>query len=424
MESAKTREAARLWLLLGVAALALAGLFSLVLVVARTPALSSIPLFQKIFHEALVVHVDLSVLVWFLCVACMFWSRQVGRGSVLEKGALISMALGSLLLCLSPLDPAGEALMSNYIPVIASPVFFLGLALIACATALQLAHYFAGARMDWTVQSAACYSAGLVALLSLLCFVLSGTRLPPDLAGVEYYEKLYWAGGHVLQYLHGQFLMLCWLLLAGWSGQEKLTPSLSLAFAVGVLAAAAGPLAYMYPVESEPFRRFFTLGMMVAGGIGPFIVALSVLPRLQNIGKNACTSSLVMSLLLFGYGGVLGLMIHGQNVTIPAHYHGSIVGVTLAFGGIAYFFLPRFGYRDVSRTRLAFWQPIVYGTGQIMHISGLAWSGGYGVLRKTPGALEGSAKAAMGLMGGGGFIAIIGGLMLVIAVWRSVRPAR
>ncbi|MFN7452136.1 MAG: hypothetical protein ACK5R5_04440, partial [Alphaproteobacteria bacterium] len=55
----------RRWLMLGVAALAIAGLFSLILVIARTPQLAGL---KELFSVALVVHVDLSVLVWFLAV--------------------------------------------------------------------------------------------------------------------------------------------------------------------------------------------------------------------------------------------------------------------------------------------------------------------------------------------------------------------
>jgi heme/copper-type cytochrome/quinol oxidase subunit 1 len=132
-----------------------------------------------------------------------------------------------------------------------------------------------------------------------------------------------------------------------------------------------------------------------------------------------------MSLVLFIYGGILGALITGQNVVIPAHYHGSIVGVTLAFMGLAYLMLPQLGYKEVANWKLAYWQPIVYGVGQIMHISGLAYSGGYGVLRKTPAGemadISFSVKAALGFMGLGGLIAIIGGLMFVVVVYMSCR---
>ena len=126
----------RRWLLIGVLSLAIAGLFSLVLVVARTPSLANIPLFTRLFHEALVVHVDLSVLVWFLSIACLFWSMFSSQSRsfipYVEEAAQGCFVAGMLAIAASVLDPKGEALMSNYIPVIMSPLFFLGLSLLLC----------------------------------------------------------------------------------------------------------------------------------------------------------------------------------------------------------------------------------------------------------------------------------------------------
>ncbi len=52
--------------------------------------------------------------------------------------------------------------------------------------------------------------------------------------------------------------------------------------------------------------------------------------------------------------------------------------------------------------------------GQILHILGLALAGGYGVMRKDSNSvMPMSAKLLMGMMGGGGLIAIVGGLMFV-----------
>jgi heme/copper-type cytochrome/quinol oxidase subunit 1 len=103
------------------------------------------------------------------------------------------------------------------------------------------------------------------------------------------------------------------------------------------------------------------------------------------------------------------------------------VGVTLAFMGLTYDLLPRLGYAGPNR-RLATLQPYVYGGGQLLHVAGLAWSGGYGVQRKVAGtdqALDGMEKiAAMGLMGFGGLVAIIGGfLFLVIVLAAMLRPS-
>jgi len=447
----------RYWLLLGVTALAIAGLFSLVLVMARTPTLSSIPLFNDIFHKSLVVHVDLSVLVWFLSIACLMWSLGVqGLRQVfpyLEEAALICCALGTLLIAVSPLDPKGVALMSNYIPVITSPLFFLGLSLLLCGVMLMLVHVILSAGRKAVVEGSyatekdpsaplrfaqddgikfALYSSVFIALIAVMAFLWSYRQMPPVISGEQYYDLLFWGGGHVLQLLHVQIVMIVWLMLAKALKPEFYVykPHLYALFAVGVASSFCVPWAYLhYRVDDPGHRLFFTYLMILAGGIAPTILALWILPglitfrHLRHGDKRALYSALFMSFVLFIYGGVLGALIEGQNVVIPAHYHGSIVGVTLAFMGMAYLLLPQFGWRDVRAWKLAFWQPIVYGGGQLLHISGLAWSGGYGVLRKTPGGLEGvsaSVKAAMGLMGVGGLLAIIGGFMFVVVVGKAI----
>lgn len=449
----RTTSLSRLWLLLGTAALGVAGLYSLILVVARTPQFKEMPLFIRLFHEALVVHVDLSVLVWFLAIACMFMSllaapaREIIYG--MEKAALLCFAFGSLSIAASPLDSKAVALMSNYIPVITSPIFFFGLSLILCGTGLMLARVYTAKKFSVVFDAPlqfGIYSTALIALLSIAGFFWSFKRMPDIIEGQQRYELGFWGGGHILQFAHTQILMVCWLLLARAiivipsAAEGSKIPPLPMVgrndnfiialFAIGLLAAIASPLGYtLYDITSMEHRDFFTQLMIGGGGIAPTVLTLLLLPKIwrKTPDKKALWSTLIMSIILFGYGGVLGGLIQGQNVVIPAHYHGSIVGITLAFMGAAYLYLPQFGYRDVSRWKLAFWQPIVYGVGQLMHISGLAWSGGYGVLRKTPGGmadLPPDVKAALGFMGAGGLLAIIGGIMFVIVVIRAVRNTR
>ena len=63
-----------------------------------------------------------------------------------------------------------------------------------------------------------------------------------------------------------------------------------------------------------------------------------------------------------------------------------------------------------------------------MHIIGLAWTGGYGVQRKTAGLAQGVDRAGeiagMGLMWLGGLISVIGGLLFLIVSWKSLRGGR
>jgi len=77
---------------------------------------------------------------------------------------------------------------------------------------------------------------------------------------------------------------------------------------------------------------------------------------------------------------------------------------------------------------LATLQPYLYGGGQLLHVAGLVWSGGYGVQRKVAGGeqvLRTTQEVfAMGLMGLGGLIAVAGGVLFVFVVLQSIWRAR
>jgi heme/copper-type cytochrome/quinol oxidase subunit 1 len=172
--------------------------------------------------------------------------------------------------------------------------------------------------------------------------------------------------------------------------------------------------------------------MRLGGGVAIAPIALAVLmalPPLRGMAANTRVfrAALVWSMVLFVSGGLIGTFINGADVRIPAHYHGCIVGVTLALMGLAYHLLPQLGYAPPS-SRMAALQPALYGAGQLMHITGLVWSGGYGVERKVAGAEQvlrtGGEIAGMGLMGLGGLVAIAGGLLFVVLMVGAARRGR
>jgi heme/copper-type cytochrome/quinol oxidase subunit 1 len=168
---------------------------------------------------------------------------------------------------------------------------------------------------------------------------------------------------------------------------------------------------------------------MKYGGLSCLPLGLAVVASLfsteKPVGESRyLRSALISSIILFAAGGVLGFMISGLDIVIPAHYHGATVGVTIAFMGLGYYLLPRLGYGPLP-AKMAFLQPLLYGGGQLMHIVGLAWTGGYGVQRKTAGLAQGVDRlgeiAGMGLMGLGGLVSVIGGLLFLIVAWKSMR---
>ncbi|MBP7329547.1 MAG: cbb3-type cytochrome c oxidase subunit I, partial [Alicycliphilus sp.] len=274
---------------------------------------------------------------------------------------------------------------------------------------------------------------GVATAVALLCFAWSWIVLPTSLHGKAYYEILFWGGGHALQFTWTLLMLVAWLWLANACGARiVLSPRITVLLLLLALAGVfVTPVAYLaHDVTSVEHRNLLTWAMRLGGGPAIVPVALAAVlgvltVRLSNdAALRPLRAALLSSVLLFAAGGVIGVFIHGSNVRIPAHYHGSIVGVTLALMGAVYRILPALGYQ-APQGRMATLQPWLYGMGQLMHIIGLVWSGGYGVQRKVAGTdqvLRSTAEVAgMGLMGLGGLIAIIGGLLFVVVVLRAMR---
>src|SRR5512145_1411739 len=124
----ETRRAMAIgWLGLALAAIIASGIFSVLLVAARTPFLAPLFPVADFFHVALVVHVDLSVLVWFAACAGLVWTvNGAPRLGALGWAALAFASVGTVLMCAAPFR-GGQPVMSNYVPVLDEPLFLAGL---------------------------------------------------------------------------------------------------------------------------------------------------------------------------------------------------------------------------------------------------------------------------------------------------------
>ncbi|MFW5926550.1 MAG: cbb3-type cytochrome c oxidase subunit I [Wenzhouxiangella sp.] len=429
---------ARAWLLTAVGALLVSGLFVILIVASRTPGIERLFPLQNFFHLAIVVHVDFSVLVWFAAFGAMLWtltSRPAARRTA-WLGLAVVLA-GSALLAASPFRP-GEAIMSNYVPVLENRLFMAGLAVFGAGVMISALRTVFNP-LPGSVQPAETGVVRFGVQTGVIALVLAGgllvwslLALPPWVTGAQYYEVLFWGGGHVLQFAWVQFMLVAWLWLAACAGVKMpIGPRLVFALLLaGVLPAFLAVWGYLHFEVGSPGHRSFFIWLMAAGGglaAGPLGLALVIgwwrTSPARDGRSRALRTALLFSIGLFGLGGVLGFMIDESNTVIPAHYHGCIVAITLAFMALALQLLPAFGYRPAGE-RLMRAMPWIYGSGQVLHVVGLAFSGGHGVQRKTAGAaqgLEGLAQVGgMAVMGLGGLIAIIGGLLFLIAFGRAV----
>lgn len=447
----RTIKLAKTWLFLGIFSLLFSGIFSILLVLSRTPVIQDMIPFIDFFHTALVVHVDLSVLIWFTSFAGVLWTMTCKNINNLDWLAVYTAIVGTLIIIITPFIMDGYPLMNNYIPILQTPVFYLGLGLFILGLTVRIIRTLSSPdNLNYKTASGALsigsYSAALTALFAILTFIytwitvtkLTSALMPQEIESALYFELLFWGAGHIIQFTHMLLMFVIWMsLLQFCHAKISASPSLiSSLFVVTFLPVLFSPIIYFqYDLFSAEFHQAFThlmkFGSLTALPLGLiFLYFLLHTQFFQNKGiSNASIpfrNALWSSLVLFAAGGFLGFMIKGDNVIIPAHYHGSIVGITLAFMGFTFYLLPYFNYPLTPKAfQLAKIQPIIYAAGQLMHITGLTWSGGYGVKRKTAGnaqSLENLPEIiGMTLMGLGGLIAIIGGILFIIIAILSIR---
>lgn len=427
------------WLKLAMASLLGSGVFSILLVLARTPVIKDAFPWDDFFYTGMVVHVNLSVLMFFLPCAGIIWSFNSGnRHILLGRTALYIAAIGTAIMVASAFMADGKPLMSNYIPVIEGPVFFVGLSLIGVGFSLlvvrsliastSLGLWSDGASgLQIGIYAAAC--SGAVAIFAI---IWSYITIPDSISGQYYYEVLFWGGGHILQYIHTLLMLVCWLWLASACRMHiSLTPRMTaFIFIFGVSTILFVPyILIMQNVESVESISNFTQLMRVGGGMAalPFALVIiwsSIFYVSPEPSRSPLRTTLIYSMLLFAVGGIFGYMIEGSNTMITAHYHGSNGAITLAYMGLIYLLLYKLGFAEPKR-KLANWQAHAFGMGQLLHAIGLAWAGGYGMQRKVAGsgqALDNFQQTAgMAVMGIGGLIAVIGGVLFLVVVISAMR---
>lgn len=419
------------WWALALVALGLSTLMAVVLVAARTPFLG---LGGEFFRTALVLHVDLAVVVWFLAVAVGIWVVAAPvEGSVptalARSGAWL--AAGGMILALgAPWWGKAVPVLANYVPVIDSLAYLCGLGAFLGGVVLAAVVTLPGflrrgrgvPRPEWQWAAGA---AMLAFMAALAVFVLAQWQA----SGAANFEDRVWGAGHVLQSVHTLMLMSAWLVL----GEEDLRrlPGLRQLVAVLVGVAALAPLADLwvalsFPLGGVAYRAGFT--EVMRWGTWPAAVALAGLQlvglwrRPSRLDGNAW--GLLASIGLFLFGCAMGASIRGETTAVPAHYHGTVGAVTLAYMLWGRQWVPRFGLRLPAG---GIWklQPFIYAGGIVLLVAGLGWAGWLGVPRKAPhadiAAMGAAYRVAMGGAGIGGTLAMLGAGTFVVMLFGMIR---
>ncbi len=406
------------WLLLAVWALAGTGVLSIAIILLRLPFVTAFfPNAQEFFDTSLIVHVNLSVLVWMCSIISIILSLAVTAKSKYFYFLWCSSAIASFFIFISMFVPDTLAIKNNYIPVLENKLFLYSLSILLVGILLNA---ILSIKSSSSIPLISIGTIGLVIIIlsAFLCFIMAWRTMPSDLNKIQFYEYLFWGGGHLLQFAFTQAMFLIYLIIPNTSTTTVNPKIIILALLANTFTALFAPIIYLfYSADDLKLIDFFTWHMRIAGAILPLFLIIVVFCNIKNLLKdNYC---LLCSFILFIYGGILGVLTTHGNVTIPAHYHGSIVGISLAFMSFIYWLLPQLGYREVKNTMIKL-QIYTYSIGQFLHITGLEWLGGYGAIRKVaslPSASAGLARLCFVL---GGLTATIGGLLFVVIMFIHI----
>ena len=283
------RNACRLstgWLLLGVAALLVGGLYTLLIVLSRTPYFQQVIPWVEFFKTALVVHVNLTVLVWFLAMTSMLWSYTPSERCLRCGWSALALAsIGAMIIVISPFTGEGRPLMNNYVPVLQNPVFFTGLIVFGCGFLLQVLRSCLTA-FDTDNQTSGetalrfgLFVAVVASLFAIAALILSWLGIDAGFEGLAYYDRLFWGSGHIIQFSHTQLMLVAWLWLASVSGARlRISPRAALfLFILGLQPVLAAPVIYLaFDVSSGDHLFWFIQLMKYGGAIAAVPIGLAV----------------------------------------------------------------------------------------------------------------------------------------------------
>ena len=428
------------WSALAILSLGVAGVFALLLALSRTPGIQdAVPWPLDFFRKGLVIHVVFAFIIWFLAMfgAIMHLATWSGKPRLARLGTVgVGLAFVACLLILLPaLMDRGEPTLNNYVPAIVDPVYYAGIALLAGAMTLPAAQLFLASIKDESALADVAVAAATIYGVALVCFGLAFHELSGETPSHGFNEALFWGGGHMIQFLTTTLMLGAWAVLAEIALGADALPRRIVRSAVLVLAlfTLVGPVLYLvFPGAYSAARMDSFSRLLWALGPSTVVVAWAILRAVRRIEARPWSDPaflcLLMSIGVFGLGGVLGMFIDGADTRTPAHYHGVIAGVTLAFMGLFHRVLIPLLDRPSVSDRVVRVQLILFAAGQTLACLGLFLAGGYGAPRKVAGAAQGleavGAIAGMVMNGIGAVIAVAGGVMFIWTAGRAVFSRR
>ncbi len=412
------------WFAIAVLFLGVGVAFALSIGLSRTPfGYRYLP--ADFLYQAIGCHVILAIVFWLLSFTVAFWSIYF-KGRELSISYILPL-LGALCVTIAVFTEGHRAVANNYIPTIDHPIFFLGLVLFFAGFTINAFTFIKDSIavlsskfedidiVKFTLAISVPIALIMVAalLVSLLMFAL-GSEAAREMI---FFERLFWIPGHIQQVLNGVLLIAVWYALKGAIGLE--CRGFRYMWFFNSMLFTSALILFAIPFVFDPIARdakviseiVYAIGL----GVPIFAHGVNVLRGLKRNGNRVQFISLVLSMAIYFFGIAIAYSGFGNDLRVPAHYHGAVTGLTLAMMGLSHHYLAGAKIKGFIR-RLGDLQPAVYGVGMILVISGLMVSGIFGAPRKTYGvsfATEPAVLVALTVMGIGTLLAVAGGILFV-----------
>ncbi len=462
----------RLNAVLAVVFLLVGGIAALLLALTRWQTVHLLP--ADWFYRILTLHGFNMLIFWILFfeVAILYFccTSLINARLYSRKVAWVSfgmMAAGALMVNGIILAGKADVLLTSYLPLLAHPLFYLGIIFMAVGTLIGVFNFFATlfmARRHKTYEGSVplvtfgATAAAIIAVVTLLhgaivmipTFTYSmGWTAQPD---PMWYRMIWWGLGHMSQQVNVCAMVAVWYLVATLAvGAKPLNEAVCRsAFVLYILFINIASAHHLLvdPGVGATWKIWNTSYAMylavLASMIHGFTVPASVEVAMRTKGyikgifgwvanlpwRNPAFSAVVLSLVIFGFiGGITGVTLGTQQINIiahntlriPGHFHATVVGgTTLAFMGLAYYVVPLIFRRDYIWRSAARIQPWIFAGGITLMSFGMSFAGSMGVARRTwdidpAGAVYGPpAHVMLGLAGIGGSLAFIGLLLFVL----------
>ena len=420
-------------------AIALGGLFALLLALTRWQAIHLLP--AAWFYRILTAHGFDMLVVWivFFEVAGLYFGGTVVINARLAIpkvawGAFVMMVVGALLVNVMVMigGQAGiassDVMFTAYVPLKAHPLFYLGIILFAVGALTAIGVFFTTvvvAKKEKTYEgSLPLFTYGLVAASIIGVYALTTGALAYvpaffySLGWLDvdpgYYRNMFWGFGHSAQQINLAAMVAIWYALAQITvGAVPVNEKLSrVAFVFYILFINLGSAHHLlgdpgYGFAWKTFNTSYAMYLAVLGSlIHAFSIPAAVEVALRRKGhtqgllgwlrkapwREPGFSTLVLSMTMFGWiGGVTGVTIGTEQINmtahntmrLPGHFHATVVsGTTLAFMGITYYLIPLIFRKQLKFKKVASWQPYVFATGMLLVSVGMIAAGLQGVSRR------------------------------------------